>query len=331
MDHKDVINSGGSESKRSRSLLDDGDGRGNIKRHRSASPHQHSRHRRHRESSPKAKLPFRAHHLHRHDLESYKPLFAEYLDIQKHLDIEQLHEDEVKGRWKSFLNKWNRGELAEGWYDPEMRERADERSAKRTSEVRVPKISQKKTNAGSGQEAVSVDEDDGYGPSLPSAEGARQNGPTVPNLQDLQYRQELAEDDREAHIADLRYERKQDRMAQKERLEELAPRAAPGSRERQMEKKRDAAASNRTFAEAKEAGAEEVGESDLMGDNGIDGYKVRVRDKEKRKNEREVRKEEVLRARAAEREERMKEHRRKEEKTMDMLKSLAQQRYGGGA
>jgi hypothetical protein len=49
-------------------------------------------------------------------------LFAEYLDLQKGHDIADLSEDEVKGRWKSFMNKWNRSELAEGWYDPKAKE-----------------------------------------------------------------------------------------------------------------------------------------------------------------------------------------------------------------
>jgi hypothetical protein len=33
-------------------------------------------------------------------------MFALYLDIQKHLDIDELEETEVKGRWKSFTKKW---------------------------------------------------------------------------------------------------------------------------------------------------------------------------------------------------------------------------------
>jgi DNA phosphorothioation-dependent restriction protein DptG len=33
-------------------------------------------------------------------------MFAVYLDIQKQLDLEDLEENEVKGRWKSFVNKW---------------------------------------------------------------------------------------------------------------------------------------------------------------------------------------------------------------------------------
>jgi len=33
-------------------------------------------------------------------------MFALYLDIQKQLDIDTLTENEVKGRWKSFVGKW---------------------------------------------------------------------------------------------------------------------------------------------------------------------------------------------------------------------------------
>lgn len=33
-------------------------------------------------------------------------MFGLYLDIQKKLVLEELSEDEVKGRWKSFVGKW---------------------------------------------------------------------------------------------------------------------------------------------------------------------------------------------------------------------------------
>ncbi len=305
--------------KRSRSPERDDD---NVKRQRSRSPH------RHRERSAAAKLPYKSRHLHRHDSESYRSLFAEYLDLQKQLDIDQLDEDEAKGRWKSFYGKWNRGELAEGWYDPELKERADERSAQTEVRPRATKVKEKgrKVSAVSDRDEEEEEEEDGYGPALPT-KGETKHGPTVPGLSDLQYRRELAEEDRLNERADIRYERKQDRLQQKERLEQLAPRAAPGSRERQLEKKRDAAASNKTFAESKDGGTEEVGEGDLMGDDGVDGYKAKLKQTEKHKNEREIRKEETLRARAAEREEKLAEHRRKENKTMDMLKELARQRF----
>jgi hypothetical protein len=47
-----------------------------------------------------------ARELNKHDIETYKPLFALYLDVQKQLDIADLSEKEVKGRWKSFYQKW---------------------------------------------------------------------------------------------------------------------------------------------------------------------------------------------------------------------------------
>lgn len=138
---------------------------------------------------------------------------------------------------------------------------------------------------------------------------------------------ELSLDDEQTLREDLRYERKMDRKSQKEALEDLVPRAEPGSRERQLEKKRDATASNRAFREARSPGAEDVGEKDLMGDD-EDGIKRQIKEMDKKKSERELRKEEVLRARAAEREERLKVHRDKEDKTMEMLKAIARERFG---
>lgn len=250
--------------------------------------------------------------------------------MQKKLDIDALDEHEVKGRWKSFVGRWNRGELAEGWYDPDMKRRAEERESMRPP-AKIDTLQNKLSDASPRQIVEDAgedeDEDDGFGPSLPST-GDRRVGPVVPSLQDLQYRQELGEGDRSARLADLRYDRKQDRQAQKDRLEELAPRADPGSRERQLEKKRETTATNRAFREAKSPGAEDVGEKDLLGDDGVEGFKAKRKAQEKLKNEREIRKEEVLRARAVEREERMAEHSRKEEKTMEVLRAIAKQRFG---
>lgn len=321
MDH---YSHNGSSRKRSRSpyrrVRDDDDDEKHVNRRRSRSPHG----RKHKDR--KEKLPFRSHHLHRHDLESYRTLFAEYLSLQKDLDIEDLSDRDIQGRWKSFLNKWNRGELAEGWYDPGAKTRADERASQQP-----PKSARSiAATYGRREHVQEADEDDdGYGPTLPPSTGARV-GPSAPTFQDLQHRRELAEDDRENRIDDLRWDRKQDRKVQKERMEELVPRAEPGSRERQLEKKRDVAMSNRAFAESKEAGADDVGEGDLMGEEG-GGFKARKQAMERQKNEREIRKEEILRARETEREEKLAEHRKKEEKTMEYLRTLAQQRYGGGS
>jgi hypothetical protein len=180
---------------------------------------------------------------------------------------------------------------------------------------------------------VQSDSDDDFGPAPPT-QVARQagHGPTIPKLDDLTYRNEIRDEegarDQSSYVDDIRFERKQDRKAQKDRLEELAPRADPGSRERQLEKKHETTSALHSFRDAKEAGDVEVGESELMGDDGIDDYKKKKQEGERQKNEREIRKEEIMRAKAAERDERLSERRAKESQTMDFLRQIAKERYG---
>ena len=123
-----------------------------------------------------------------------------------------------------------------------------------------------------------------------------------------------------------------DRKQQKEYLEEIVPRAEAGSKDRLLEKKREKADSNRLFAAGKTeaGGVDEVPEGDLLGDDdgGIEGFKKRKGELERKKNERELRKEEILRARAEEREERVRAYREKEEQTMSGLIALAKARFG---
>ncbi|KAH0287402.1 hypothetical protein M436DRAFT_85785 [Aureobasidium namibiae CBS 147.97] len=319
------------------------DDRYHSSRQRSRSPDRsrrvrdHNQKRRRSRSPAPIQLPLNARALVKHDLKGFKRLFALYLDIQKQIDIDELDETEIKGRWKSFLGKWNRAELAEGWYDPVTKEKADRAtSGAKTSRHSPPSAVQPKQDhhqheheheqvVAAGQPFADHDDsEDEYAPSLPT--NLSRVGPTVPSIQDLQYRNELAEEDETARRQDLRFDRKMDRKLQKERLEELNPRAEPGSRERQLEKKREKAGANRAFREEKSPGAEEVGESQLIG--GEDGIKAHLQATQRKKSERELRKEEILRAREAEREERLAHHRAKEDKTMEMLKSLARQRYG---
>jgi hypothetical protein len=126
----------------------------------------------------------------------------------------------------------------------------------------------------------------------------------------------MDEEDGLARRDDIRFARKLDRKEQKAALDELVPRAEAGTRERQLEKKKEVNEKMKSFRE-KSPGAAEVPDAELMG--GGDSIE---------KNERELRKEEILRARMAEREERLQEYRTKEEGTMAMLKALAKQRFG---
>ncbi|KAI5237468.1 hypothetical protein E4T43_08057 [Aureobasidium subglaciale] len=329
--------------------------RHHVSRRRSRSPASSRRalkqEKRRSRSPPPIQLPLNARALVKHDLKAFKRLFALYLDIQKQIDIDDLDETEIRGRWKSFLGKWNRGELAEGWYDPVTKDKADRAASEARARRRSPSPREQQQSKQQQQQQHTArdqpvsghdDSEDEYGPSLPTT--LSRVGPKVPSMQDLQYRNGMSAPARSAHVAhdlrptelaeenetarrqDLTYDRKMDRKLQKERLEELNPRAEPGSRERQLEKKREKAGANRAFREEKSPGAEDVGEGDLIG--GEDGIKAHLQATQRKKSERELRKEEILRAREAEREERLAEHRAKEDKTMDMLRTLARQRYG---
>jgi len=162
---------------------------------------------------------------------------------------------------------------------------------------------------------------------------ARGPGPSIPSTRDLRARDEEAEEDtraaREQYVEDIRHERRLDRRLQKERLEELVPRAEAGTRERQLEKKREKAESNRIFAGSKEAADVDLRDADVMGDeDSLAELKRMQRENERKKNEREIRKEESLRARRAEREAKLAGMKEKEERTMAMLKEIAKARFG---
>lgn len=117
-------------------------------------------------------------------------------------------------------------------------------------------------------------------------------------------------------------------------MDELAPRAEPGSKDRILEKKREKADSQRAFAAGAGGGLEDVPETDLFGGDeeggggGIEGFKRQKREQERKKNEREIRREEMLRARQAEHEQRVQEYKAREEKTMSGLVALARARFG---
>lgn len=111
--------------------------------------------------------------------------------------------------------------------------------------------------------------------------------------------------------------------------DEIAPRAEAGTRERMLEKRREVAAGNREFAAARGGSPEAARDEDLMGEENDFAAMKREKEKDQRKkNEREIRREEILRARAAEREERAQAYRQKEQETMSFLQALAKQRFG---
>ncbi|THV48182.1 hypothetical protein BGAL_0263g00120 [Botrytis galanthina] len=312
--------------------------------HRRRSPHGDN-HRSKRPTEAAPELPYNCRPITKNDYETFKPMFASYLDIQKGIFLDELGETEVKGRWKSFLGKWNRGELSEGWYDPSTLRKAQESAREYEEEIaresnpvqsNEPSSSLSQREPEQKDHEVEVegdgdDSDDSMGPTLPGEiNKSRRNrpGPSIPNMEDLELRREMALEDGLARRDDIRFERKIDRKQQKEALDELVPRAEAGTRERQLEKKKEVNEKMRSFRE-KSPGAAEVPDTELMGgDEGIEGFKKKKEEFQRKKNERELRKEEIMRARQAERDERLQEYKQKEDGTMAMLKALAKQNFG---
>lgn len=135
-------------------------------------------------------------------------------------------------------------------------------------------------------------------------------------------------EDHQTQIENIHNARKADRNNQKLLLEELLPRPDVG-RDRQLEKKKLVNEKMKSFRDkSPDGGAGDLPESELMGDDGMDGLKRMKKEVERKKTEREVRKEEFLRARAEEREERLRGYREKEEGTVEMLKALARRNFG---
>jgi hypothetical protein len=251
----------------------------------------------------------------------------------------------------------NGGKLAEGWYDPETLEKAvasnttpwsqnltnalngrSGRTALQTGRSRT----EEHNNTGQNEEEDDNDDDE-FGPTLPQsnrdlsrATSSSRLGPSIPKLQDLQHAHELAAEDalasRKQASKDLRADRKSEQTVRKSHLDEIVPRAEPGTRERQLEKRRELAASNRAFASAKTDPADvELPEADVMGgEEGVSELKRLKEMEERKRSEREIRREEVMRAKREEREERIREMKEKEEKTMEMLREIARVRFGGG-
>jgi hypothetical protein len=232
----------------------------------------------------------------------------------------------------------NRGDLARSWYDPSMLKTAQETAssyAAQPKDLRPTAPAERRASPDYGAKKEEEEEqssDDDIGPAPPKELGGRRTGPAVPRMDDLVLRDEMLREEREQgslnYRDDIRFERKQDRKAQKEHLEELVPRADPGSRERQLEKKRETTALVTDFRDAKEGGDVEVGDGDLMGEDGIEGYKKQKVSMERKKTERELRREEIMRAKDAEREERLSERRAKEDHTMEYFRQIAKDRFG---
>ena len=195
-----------------------------YERSRSPRPHHHhhgSRKRKRSKPSAPVPLPFKASKLHRDDFEAFKPMFELYLDIQKQKVLGDLPLSEVKGRWKSFVGRWytftfsiwpgltmsatckrltfvrNRGELAEGWYDPATLQKAQASAASNAAVSESQRRPRASPSYGSPGRTEESSDEDSVGPSMPGGDikhykSGKKPGPAIPNLQDLELRKGMA-------------------------------------------------------------------------------------------------------------------------------------------
>jgi hypothetical protein len=94
------------------------------------------------------------------------------------------------------MSKWNRGELAEGWYDPVMLKKTQDAAADAPNAPSSPPTRQRRESPDRGpyhgaREASGEKEDDSsddeIGPAPPDSHN-RRAGPVIPRREDLELR-----------------------------------------------------------------------------------------------------------------------------------------------
>lgn len=142
-----------------------------VKRRKHSHERSRSPGRRHRDSGregARRSLPFDAPELKKDDLDAYRDIFAKYLHDKKDITIETLSSNEAYARFKSFIHKWNDGELSSRYYDPEYRRKlSHDNTTRKSPDASHENPRMEKT----------------IGPTLPTQHDIQlQKGPPQPNL-----------------------------------------------------------------------------------------------------------------------------------------------------
>lgn len=158
--------------------------------------------------------------------------------------------------------------------------------------------------------------------------GKRVYGPTLPTEADLLLRREELESDARREAEQRQTERhaqqKRHRKEERARIEEVAPKGDAG-RERRVQQKKDKKEQMRGF---RERSAEvQLEESELYGDGGDTFQSKKGRQEAVQQQKRDKQLDFLLEKDAALRERRQAAQ-SKEQRTMEMLRRLAQERYG---
>ena len=94
-------------------------------------------------------------------------------------------------RYKGLTFVRNRGELAEGWYDPATLQKAQASATSNAADAESRSRPRDSPSYGSPRGADDGSDEDVVGPAMPGGEvrvykGDKRAGPAIPNLQDLE-------------------------------------------------------------------------------------------------------------------------------------------------
>jgi len=221
------------------------------------------------------------------------------------------------------VKKWNRGELSDDIYQGRQATSDTQTSyqwsfAKNKSKIdpNALKSIRDDVQAETNGRAQLSNENDA------SRARSKVQGPSLPSASDMQYVREVADD---LKTRSMQASRRHDRTEQRERVDELVGPKESG-REGMLEKKRVARESDKSYRDAKDDGALEFNDNDLLG--GSDSFKAAIlrRDANKRKFEEKKRQEKD--SKYVETRERTTQMREKDKATMDMFRAMAKDRFG---
>ncbi|GMK59460.1 hypothetical protein CspeluHIS016_0800660 [Cutaneotrichosporon spelunceum] len=271
--------------------------------------------------------------------------FRFWLKEERGKYLDQLSSADAHKYFRRFVRRWNDGALPRACYaahktagslasdntaykwkfTANSRFNSVELAATRES---VERATHSKLHHGNAETTPGDDSDGDIGPVLePSSPspGPQLVGPSVgPSAPTVAERQMAREVQAEREHMERSAERRAGRKVLLERAEEHAPRQT-GKEGRQAEK-RATNQQNKQIREKDSAAGLEVDDDTLMGDDSSFAAALRARDGAS--SRRADRKAEEAAERRAAHEERLVERRQKDSETMEMLKTMARQRYG---
>lgn len=250
--------------------------------------------------------------------------FAVWLLDKKGIHAGDLSSKESRRYFAKFVEKWNDFRLSSKYYKGIAPSAAPH--VRTTHSWNFKNVSAGDIERARSEVEQTTEGQSGFGNSAagPSAGPRRVMGPTMP-IGPVPTAAPEDSDEETRRFAVAKQARRADRKAQEERLDELAPKET--GRERMIEKRRMENAKRRQFDDRDYD--VELGDGDLIG--GGDDFKARLAARNAAAGRREQARANEAQRRTELNADRFQAMREKDKATMDMLKKMAEERFGGGS